>query len=116
MKKNYFAGALAVLVATSLFAADAPAPAPSVSAVRAPKAPVIDGDLSDEVWQKAAEITGFTQHDPDDGKPATQKTIVKVAYDDNAIYFAAKMEDTNPVTTLLGRRDNSLESDWLRIY
>src|SRR5437667_2466278 len=111
------AGALAVAVASSLFAAGSAAPpALTVSAVRAAKAPVIDGDLSDEVWQKATEITGFTQHDPDDGKPPTQKTIVRVAYDDNAIYFAAKLEDTNPVTTLLGRRDNSLESDWLRIY
>jgi Domain of unknown function (DUF5916)/Carbohydrate family 9 binding domain-like len=88
----------------------------SVSAVRAAKPPAIDGDLSDEVWQKAPEITGFTQHDPDDGKPSTQKTVVKVAYDDNALYIAAKLEDTNPVTTLLGRRDNDLESDWFRIY
>ncbi len=115
--KNICAGALAVAVASSLFAADTPAPpALTVSAVRAAKAPVIDGDLSDEVWQKAPEITGFTQHDPDDGKPATQKSIVKVAYDDNAIYFAAKLEDTKPVTTLLGRRDNGLASDWFRIY
>src|SRR5436190_12369512 len=69
-------GALAVITAASLFAADAPAPALTVSAVRAAKAPVIDGDLSDEVWSKAPEITGFVQHDPEDGKPATQKTIV----------------------------------------
>src|SRR5437764_13876226 len=115
--KIVFAGALAVVVTTSLVAAGPPPPpALTVTAVRAAKAPVIDGDLSDEVWQKATEITGFTQHDPDDGKPPTQKTTVKVAYDDNAIYFAAKLEDTNPVTTLLGRRDNSLESDWFRIY
>src|SRR5213082_759404 len=89
---------------------------PSFHAMRVTKAPVIDGDLSDEAWQKAEEITGFTQHDPDDGKPATQKTVVKVAYDDNALYLAAKMDDSNPVTTQLGRRDNSLESDWFRIY
>src|SRR5437016_8368519 len=114
--KNVCAGALAVLAVTSLFAADAPAPALTVSAVRAAKAPVIDGDLSDEVWQKAPEITGFIQHDPDDGKPATQNTIVKVAYDNNAIYFAAKLEDSNAVTSVLGRRDNSLESDWFRVY
>jgi len=85
-------------------------------AIRATTAPVIDGDLNDAVWQSAPEITGFTQHDPDDGKPATQKTTVKVAYDDQAIYIAAKMEDSKPVTTLLGRRDNNLESDWFRIY
>src|SRR5437667_9976762 len=108
------AGALAVAVASTLFAAGAPAPpALTISAVRAAKPPVIDGDLSDEIWQKATEITGFTQHDPDDGKPATQKTIVKVAYDDNAPYIAAKLEDTNAVTSPHGRSDTDLASYWL---
>jgi len=41
---------------------------------------------------------------------------VKVAYDDQAIYIAARMDDTKPVTTLLGRRDTNVESDWFRIY
>src|SRR5712691_8310121 len=85
-------------------------------AVRATSPPVIDGDLSDPIWQTAPEITGFTQHDPEDGKPATQKTVVKVAYDEQAVYIAAKMDDARPVTTVLGRRDTSLESDWFRIY
>lgn len=108
-------GPLTFLIASSLLAADTPAP-PVFRAVRAAAPPVIDGNLNDAVWQSAPEITGFTQHDPDDGKPATQKTAVKVAYDEQAIYIAARMEDTKPVTTLLGRRDNSLESDWFRIY
>jgi len=91
-------------------------PRPTFHASRVEKAPVIDGDLSDDAWKNAEEITGFTQHDPDDEKPATQKTVVKVVYDNDAIYVGAMMYDTNPVTTLLGRRDNNLESDWLRIY
>src|SRR6266849_1496201 len=104
-----------LLVAGSVLAADT-SPSPVFQAVRATVAPVIDGDLNDAVWQTAPEITAFTQHDPDDGKPATQKTVVKVAYDDQAIYIAGRMEDARPVTTLLGRRDNSLESDWFRIF
>jgi hypothetical protein len=88
---------------------------PTFQAIRAEKAPVIDGDLDDAAWQSAPEITGFTQHDPNDGQPATQPTIVKVVYDDDAIYFAAHMKDSAPATTLLARRDNSLESDWFRI-
>src|SRR5262245_60700028 len=87
-----------------------------VQAVRAVQPPVIDADLNDAVWASAPEIGGFIQHDPEDGKPATQKTTVKVAYDDQAIYVAARLDDTNPVTTRLGRRDNDLASDWFRIY
>jgi hypothetical protein len=78
--------------------------------------PAIDGDLSDSAWQSAQEITGFIQHDPNDGQPATQKTVVKVVYDDNNIYVGAVMDDSRPVTTLLGRRDTTLESDWFRLY
>ncbi|HXI12682.1 MAG TPA: DUF5916 domain-containing protein [Thermoanaerobaculia bacterium] len=85
-------------------------------AMRAARAPSIDGDLSDEAWTAAEEISGFTQRDPDEGKPATQNTTVRVLYDENAIYLAARMDDTSPVTTRLGRRDQSLESDWFRVY
>jgi uncharacterized protein DUF5916/cellulose/xylan binding protein with CBM9 domain len=102
---------LALLPATVLAAESRP----SFTATRVASAPVIDGDLSDPVWQNVPEIAGFTQHDPDDGKPATQKTVVKVVYDDHAIYIGAMMYDTNPVTTLLGRRDSSLESDWFYV-
>jgi hypothetical protein len=94
-----------------------PAPPPRVvQAVRAVKAPVIDGDLSDAAWASAPEITGFIQHDPNDEAAPTEKTVVKIVYDDNAIYIGAHMIDSHPVTTLLGRRDNTLESDWFRVW
>ena len=105
-----------ITVFTPALIADTPQPRPSFRATRVSKPPTIDGDLSDEAWRNAQEITEFTQHDPDDGKPPTQKTVVKVVYDNDAIYIGAMMYDTNPVTTLLGRRDNSLESDSFRIY
>ena len=104
---------LLALLATPLFAAP---PRLDVKAVRAAIPPTIDGDLGDPAWQSAPEITGFTQHDPHDGQPASQKTIVRIAYDDQAIYVAARLLDDHKVTTLLGRRDDNLESDWFRIY
>lgn len=105
---------LMVLVAVPL-AAQQPERA-SFRAIRAEKAPVIDGDLGDPAWQNAPEITGFTQHDPNDGQPATQPTIVKVVYDDDAIYFGAWMQDSAKVTPLLTRRDNDLnKSDYFRV-
>ncbi len=103
-------------LAVFLIAAPLLGAGPAMRAVRAAVPPVIDANLNDAVWQNAPEITGFTQHDPEDGKPATQKTVVKIAYDDQAIYIAARMEDSRKVTTLLGRRDANLESDWFRFY
>src|SRR6267378_5785053 len=78
---------------------------PVLHAVRVAQGPVIDGDLSDPAWQRAPEFTDFTQHDPDDTKPATMRTSVRIVYDDAAIYFGAKMTDPNPPTALLYRRD-----------
>lgn len=88
---------------------------PVLRAVRVSKPPVIDGDLSDEAWQQAPEFTDFTQHDPDDTKPPTMRTSIRIVYDDKAIYFGAKMDDTHPPTALLARRDSFLQSDFLSI-
>jgi hypothetical protein len=89
---------------------------PKYQAVSVSRAPVVDGDLSDEAWKGAPEITDFTQHNPDDGKPATRKTVVRIVYTDEAIYFGAMMYDSTPVATLLARRDSyDLQSDWFRV-
>lgn len=85
-------------------------------AVRTERAPVIDGDLRDEVWAAAPVISGFTQQDPDFGNAATVETHVRVLYDDDAIYFGAELVDSAPPTSGLGRRDSDVESDWFRVY
>jgi len=88
---------------------------PVLRAVRATSAPVIDGDLSEAVWQTAPEFTDFTQHDPNDGQPATMRTSFRVLFDDEAIYFGAMMSDPERPTALLARRDSFLPSDFLSI-
>jgi hypothetical protein len=91
-------------------------PRPAFRAVRAAQAPVVDADLSDPVWQDAPEMTGFTQRDPSEGQPAKQQTRIKAAYTNEAIYFAAVMEDEQPGTPLLARRDSDLNNgDYIRI-
>jgi hypothetical protein len=88
---------------------------PTLQAVRAASPIVIDGDLSDAAWQAAPEFTGFTQHDPVDGQPATQRTSFRVVYDDQAIYFGAFMQDAQRPTALLARRDAFVDTDFLSI-
>lgn len=103
-----------VLTAPAVFAANWP-DHPTLRAVRASASPVIDGDLSDPAWQSAPEFTDFTQHDPDDGQPGTMPTSVRIVYDDDAIYFGAKMTDPHPPTALLVRRDTFVQTDFLSI-
>ncbi len=93
----------------------APVPKPAVRAVRVAQAPAVDGVLDDAAWAAAPEITTFTQHDPQDGQPATEKTSVRIVYTADALYVGAMMYDDHPVTTLLARRDSDLESDWFGI-
>jgi hypothetical protein len=88
---------------------------PTLQAVRATAPISIDGDLSDAAWQSAPEFTDFTQHDPHDGEPASQRTSFRVVYDDHAVYFGAIMEDTHPPTALLARRDSFVNTDFLSI-
>src|SRR5918996_900565 len=50
--------------------------------------PRIDGDLNDEIWQRAQAIDDMVQNDPNNMQPPTERTIVKVAYDDRTVYVA----------------------------
>lgn len=67
-----------------------------VRAVRVDTPPVIDGFLDDEAWQQAHVITDFHQTRPGDGALPSELTEVYVVYDDNALYVAARMYDSEP--------------------
>lgn len=85
--------------------------APSVAAVQAITAIQIDGQLNDAAWAAAHPVTSFTQRDPDEGAPGSRSTEVRILYDDEALYIAARLE--GPATYRLGRRDMALlDSDW----
>jgi hypothetical protein len=58
-------------------------------AVKVAQAPRIDGALDDAAWQNVPVAFDFVTNNPEYGKPATQKTTVRVVYDNNAIYIGA---------------------------
>ena len=84
-----------------------------VQAVRADTPIVIDGLLNEKAWDRPG-TTGFRQIKPDDGAPASEKTLVWIAFDDKNFYLAARMLDSEPngIISRLGRRDIEVESDW----
>src|SRR5881409_2923059 len=66
---------------------------------------VIDGDLSDSTWARAALLTGFSQYAPNDGVSAVDSTQVLVWYSGNAIYFGIRAYELHgrPTATLADR-------------
>jgi hypothetical protein len=90
---------------------------PTLRTARAQTPPEIDGAITESAWQAAGVAEGFTQMRPDPGDPATQRTEIRVLYDDQAIYVGARMYDTAPdsIVAQLGRRDEDSYSDWLYI-
>ena len=70
----------------------------------------IDGEENDPAWAMATIAGDFTQLEPIEGAPITQRTDVKVVYDNTAIYVFAVMHDTHPDSILheLGNRDEGL--------
>ena len=87
---------------------------PRLVALRAAPGSIrLDGRLDEPAWQTAEPATGFRQSFPKDGDSATERTEVRIVYDDDAIYVGARMFDSDPsrVTARLGRRDNGTQSD-----
>jgi hypothetical protein len=77
----------------------------------------IDGRLDEPVWAQARPATQFFQTAPHESEPATEKTEVRVAFDDDAIYVAARLfdSDAHGVRGQLARRDASTESDLFEV-
>ncbi|WP_366942026.1 DUF5916 domain-containing protein [uncultured Nonlabens sp.] len=75
----------------------------------------IDGKLNEDIWKYAQEAKDFIQFKPTMGVPDSlhNKTIVKMAYDDTAIYVAAYLyDDPSKIAKQFSSRDNFAQSDF----
>ena len=99
----------------------APAPAPEsgvrpiVEAARLASGESIelDGRLDEAVWSRALPAKDFIQIDPSNGRPATERTEVRIAFDADALYMGVTAFDSDP-DGWLGferRRDQFLGAD-----
>jgi len=86
---------------------------PVAEARRVATAPVIDGRLDDEAWKAAVPTGDFRQRDPKEGEPATERTIIRIVYDQSVLYIGAELLDGDPAAIRASelRRDNELSSD-----
>jgi hypothetical protein len=89
-----------------------------INAIRVKEHITIDGILNESVWNTTPSVNVFVQRDPVEGASPSQKTDVYVAFNDEAIYIAARMYDTHPdsIIARLTRRDNVINADRLLIF
>ncbi len=89
-------------------------PAPvQLSAGRLPEgtpAPTLDGRVVEDAWLKVASYATFTQTDPVEGAPATERTEVRVLFDKTHVYIGVICFDSDPskIVVSQNRRDADL--------
>ena len=76
----------------------------------------LDGDLNESFWGSAQTVSDFIQHSPVAGAASSQRTEVRIAYDDQCIYIGATMFDHRDSMSLtLSQRDDVGNADWFGV-
>ncbi len=70
----------------------------------------IDGHLNEKDWARAQVIDDFVQQFPDEGKPISERTEVRILYDAEKLYVAFECYDSQPEKIVANemRRDGQL--------
>ena len=113
------AGLALVAVSVSPAVAQLPATSPMplntperlvASAVKVDEAPTIDGVLDENMWKSAPPLGEFVQAEPFTGMPGSERTEVRLLYDNDAIYVGVMLYDRDPslIVTTDTRRDAGL--------
>jgi hypothetical protein len=85
---------------------------------RTSQAPKIDGIFNEEIWASAEIATDFVQFEPEIGnlRDNAERTEVKIAYDDQAIYIAAYLyDDPDKIMKQLTARDSFGQADFFLV-
>jgi hypothetical protein len=92
--------------------------APVARAARREGVVHVDGKLDEQAWQGATPITEFTQLDPNEGAPASERTEARILVDGAAIFIGFRLFDSDPsgIQRQLARRDESIEGDLVEVY
>jgi hypothetical protein len=72
--------------------------------------PQIDGRVDDEPWSTASPYSSFTQQEPDEGEPATERTEIRFLIDRQNLYIGVVSFDSEPDKIIVSqsRRDADL--------
>ncbi len=74
----------------------------------------VDGRLDEAVWATVQPLTDFVQKEPTEGAPPTERTEVRVVYDDDGLFVGARMSSVGgraAIQAPLARRDRPFSPD-----
>ena len=110
---------LSLIFVQEAWAQAQPQQTPVARAAKARERPVLDGRVVDDpVWLDVTPLVDFWQTAPDAGRPASERTEVRILYTDDTLYFGVILFDRAPsgLTVSDSRRDSPLDdSDSFRI-
>jgi hypothetical protein len=90
----------------------------TVRIVRTATPPVIDGRLDEEAWQLAAQLDDWHEIQPTEYAPASERTVVYLMYDSDAIYIGARLYDRDPsqiAARILRQGEQVFGDDWFSV-
>ncbi len=119
MKVTAISSFLVLVFAGVVTGTDSPGPAAEpVRAFRLTEPINMDGKLSETVWKNENAATGFVQRDPVEGAVPSEKTMVDILFDDEAIYIGARMYDSAPgsIVARLARKDVQVTADTFTFF
>jgi hypothetical protein len=73
----------------------------------------LDGHSKEAFWQNADVISDFYQQEPVPGNPASERTEIRIAFDDENMYISAQFFDSEPdqIKAFQRKRDAILDTD-----
>jgi hypothetical protein len=94
------------------------APVPAVQALHTAGEIEIDGHLDEPAWHAAAPAADFRQLQPAEGALATERTELRILFDDDALYVGARLYDGSPrhVVRRRSRRDVAADADGFSVF
>lgn len=85
----------------------------SVDIARIDSPPVIDGVIDDAIWSRAIPIEDLHQVNPVEYDAPSERTEIRLLYDDEALYIAARLWDSEPdrITAQVLRQGEGLSNE-----
>ncbi len=102
-----------IMVLLSVQAVSGETNRPVITAVRITSPLKLDGNLDEPQWKLAQPAENFKQREPENGAPATERTEVRILYDQNNLYIGVWCDDSQPGKIIANSliRDSRLTGD-----